>query len=363
MRIFYDPIVFAHKCGGVSKIFAEIMKRRTKSGYFLSLIFSENMHIKEYGLKKTIKLFGSYYRGKSLVYEAANLLFAIFDLVFRKYDIYHLTTFHKYLLPFAHRKSKIVVTIHDLVPFIVPELSNNKASKDYKHKYEHELALLADKIITVSENTKKDIIKTWNIAKEKIVVIYNGVDVSEIELPQERFITQKYILYVGQRGSQKNFENFIEAFIKIKNTCKDVFIVCTGIPFRNYEIEYLKEKDVYEKIIKVEVSDIDLKRLYRDAEMFIYPSFYEGFGIPLLEAMVQGCPVTCSNRSCFPEIAEDAALYFDPYSIDDIAEKMEKILTDKNLRKYLVEKGKNRSKFFSWDKTAEGYINVYKSVL
>jgi glycosyltransferase involved in cell wall biosynthesis len=140
-------------------------------------------------------------------------------------------------------------------------------------------------------------------------------------------------------------------------------LVCTGKSFTRNELQYIKELKLEKNIIYISATEEQMVRLYRDAELFVYPSYYEGFGLPLLEAMVCDCPIICSNTSCFPEIAQDAACYFDPYSQDEMYMAIMEVLTHASLRDQLILKGKERVRFFSWAKTAQEHLDVYKSLM
>ena len=174
---------------------------------------------------------------------------------------------------------------------------------------------LVDCIITVSENTKKDMIEYWNIPPEKITVIYHGIQNINIEqIHNLKIINSPYILYVGARSKFKNFENAVKAYSIVNQKYPEIKFVCTGSDFTKSEIDLFESLNISKHIIHKSVNDIELFSLYHHAICYIYPSLYEGFGMPLLEAMACECPVICSNTSCFPEIAGNAALYLDPFS-------------------------------------------------
>ena len=138
---------------------------------------------------------------------------------------------------------------------------------------------------------------------------------------------------------------------------------CAGQAFTNIELEMLRSLGIGEKVLSFAVDDKRLASLYRKALLFIFPSFYEGFGMPILEAMSCNCPVLLSNVSCFPEVAGDAGCYFDPYSIDDMTEKMEYVIEHPTYRDELIQKGSERVKDFSWERCAEEHLKVYQSLI
>jgi len=270
-------------------------------------------------------------------------------------------------MPIFRRKNmKTVVTIHDLAFKIFPQHFTKKDL--FKLNRLADLAIKnADKIIAISESTKKDIIKFYpRIDKEKIFVVYNGFD---SELFNKKFSDEdfekisisynlkakSYLLYVGAIQPRKNLGVLIEAFEKIKNANNDLKLVLAGAPA-------WKSESTFEKIAKSPFkNDIivtgrlpfeDVSVLYKNSLISIYPSLYEGFGIPILEAMASGVPVVSANNSSLPEVGGDAALYFETENSDDLARCIKKIISDDNLRNELIQKGIERAKNFSWEKCA-----------
>ncbi|MBA7685159.1 N-acetylgalactosamine-N,N'-diacetylbacillosaminyl-diphospho-undecaprenol 4-alpha-N-acetylgalactosaminyltransferase [subsurface metagenome] len=233
----------------------------------------------------------------------------------------------------------------------------------------------SDKIITVSRNSKKDIVQILKIPEGKICVIYEAGS-SRLSLPtaiknkvrnklKERDgINKKFILTVSASHPHKNLYRLIEAYdILYKRYQIDCQLVIVGIKGRAQSVlmSLVKELSLEKRIIFTGwVTNEDLSWLYSQAELFVFPSLFEGFGIPVLEAMAHGAPVVSSNVASLPEVVGDAALLVDPYSVDEIAEAMYRVLTDKNLRKDLIEKGSERVHHFSWEKTARETLSAYK---
>lgn len=218
-----------------------------------------------------------------------------------------------------------------------------------------------------------DIIRYFKIPENKIKVIYLGVDedykpLSETEI---RKVRQKYhlnypfILYVGSLISHKNIPTLIKAFYKLKKYGLPHKLVITGKRGWKY-------KNIFEIISKLNLQkDVvftgyvqreDLPALYNAADLFVYPSLYEGFGLPPLEAMACGTPVITSNTSSLPEVVGNAGIMVDPYDIDGLAKAMYEVLTNEGLRAELRKRGLERAKMFSWKKTAEETLNVYKGI-
>jgi glycosyltransferase involved in cell wall biosynthesis len=331
----------------------------------LSLFFSNNEHIRtaEFSNHKTffpnlvLGIKNYYTRHLNSRNEGINLS-AIAE---KKYDLLHPTYYKPYFLSEIGDKP-FVITIHDMTYEIyVDEFEGtNKTAEEKKL-----LAQKAAKIITVSENTKNDVIKYYNIDAEKISVTHLASSIEyginktlNIKLPQ------RYFLFVGNRKVYKNFYALIKVFSQIKKQFNDLYLVCAGGGvFSKKEKNMLRELNLFDRVLFHQVNDEKLSYLYSKAIAFVFPSLYEGFGIPVLEAFECRCPVLVSNVSSLPEVAGNAALYFDPQSEISIKEALVKILSDNELREKLVLAGKKRAKEFSWKKTAMETQLAYESIL
>jgi len=182
-------------------------------------------------------------------------------------------------------------------------------------------------------------------------------------LNTSRIIPEPYILYVGERFGFKNFARFVQAFALINEKFRDIKLICTGRGFSDLEKNQIESLHIRDKIVQISANEQTMAQLYRDAQMFVYPTYSEGFGMPILEAMVYNCPVVVSNVSCLPEVAGDACLYFDPFQVEDMAGKMEQLLNSPTLRQEIVAKGAAQLEKFSWDKSAKEHIAVYQSLI
>ena len=275
-------------------------------------------------------------------------------------------------------RARRVVTIHDILPLIELknpgwEIYNLKRTKR-RVRIMLKAILKADKIIAVSENTKNDIIRYFSINPSKISVIYLGKDVifrplkdkEKIKETMKKYnISKKFLLCVSAYSSRKNLVRLLVSFQKIRqhNNCQ---LVIFGNPLNKGRfLETLDNlsSSVREDVIMTGYIPLeDVVYLYNGAEFFIYPSLYEGFGLPVLEAMSCGCPVITSNTSSLPEVAGDAGILIDPYNLDEMTGAMERLLSDEKLREELKVKGLKRAELFTWEETARKTLQVYEEV-
>lgn len=292
------------------------------------------------------------------------------DYFFRtKLDLSHSPT--PLILP---TKGEKIVTVYDLFFMEFPQLTNKEARKDFFQRTEESLHK-ADGIITISHFTKSQIIKKFKIDESRVRVVYLGInhkywdDVSPNELAKTKSkytLPSSFILFVGALERRKNLLNLIKALKVIHKNERRIHLLLVGRKGEEYKgiKDEIKRQSLrpWVKMLGY-VSDDDLRSLYRLASVLVYPSLYEGFGLPLLEAMTSGLPVVSSKRSALPEIAQDAALYFNPEEAEEIADKTLLALKDKKLSQTLMERGKKRSLDFDWEKTARETLSFYHEVL
>ena len=287
-------------------------------------------------------------------------------------------------MPIFRRKSlKTVVTIHDLAFKIFPEyFPKNDLIKLNRLS---DLAINnSNKIIAVSEATKKDILKFYpKISPEKITVIHHGFDskIFQQEISQERSDqivskfkifapslslgqNSKFLLYVGAIQPRKNLSLLIEAFEKIKENHPEMKLVLAGAPAWKFESTLKKiDESIFKNdiIVTGTLPFSEIAVLYKNAEVFVFPSIYEGFGIPILEAFASGVPVVCGHNSSLIEVAGDSALFFDTNSCTELCSRIEQIFDNPELKKELIDKGKERVKNFTWEKCATATLDVIKN--
>ena len=257
-------------------------------------------------------------------------------------------------------RGEVILTVHDLGFLKNPELYH-PLERIYQ-KISHILALKrANKIIAISKATKKDIIHYFPKYKDKIKVIYNGynsdsfkiIDNNEKKEIREKYnLPLKYILYIGRLETKKNIQNLIKGYKLIKN--KDIPLILGGKP-GNYGYNEIKELAKNEKNILFlgYIPQEDYQLLLASSFIFVFPSKFEGFGIPILEAMASGTPIICSDIPVFKEITEDSVLLFNPDNIKDITYIIDKIINNDKLRDQLIKKGLDQVKKFSWNKSAK----------
>ncbi len=272
---------------------------------------------------------------------------------------------------------RFVVTIHDLIhqhrqleratmlnpfTFKIKQIGYRKVFKAAASK--------SQRIFVPSKSVQQLLISEWGVDKEKIVVTPEGVDDSILEVVEkigkknsERVlnrlkIKKPFIFYVGNAHPHKNVEGLIKIFRQLKGKYKNLSLVLSG--YDHFFWQRLKKENPYEGIIYTGfITDEDLVALYKGAEAFVLPSFEEGFGIPILEAMACSCPTVTSNAGSLPEVGGEAALYFDPAQPEDMADKISRVLDDKKLRQKLIEKGLKRYKQFSWRELAVKTLEAY----
>lgn len=252
--------------------------------------------------------------------------------------------------------SNQIMTIHDVSHERYPEWF----SKNYYRFYHYMMPRIGKKahaVLTVSEFSKKEIVDTLGINAEKIHVVHSNVPFHNKPSKEEILSftrnpeAERYILAVSSMDPRKNFIRLVEAFDKIKDKSVKLYII--GMSFKAFNTPDL-QKLIGENVhLPGYIPDEKLQTMYQNALLSVYPSLYEGFGLPPLESMTYGCPVINSDIPALREVSQDAALYVDPYNVDDITQKIEQLLVDEPLRKELQEKGLLQIKKYSWDKSAK----------
>lgn len=356
MKVLYDHQIFTwQKFGGISRYFSELIRNSSnKFETVVSGIFSENEYIQDLNLYKRFPI-SKNFKGKSRLIQTVNLNNSKKQINNRDFDIFHPTYYDTYFTDIKSDK-KLVITVYDMIHELYHDLINDEKIIADKTK----LINHADAIIAISESTKNDILKLFpNINPEKIFITYLG---NSFPISEKKETKKNYILFTGQRFEYKNFTKFIEAVAPLLNKY-DLKLICTGKPFNREEVDLFDSLSIRDRVEQMYVNDMELQKLYNDALVFVFPSLYEGFGIPVLEAFSSGCPLVLSNKSSLPEIAKDGGYYFDPLSISDMRNKIEDVICSKTLQDELILKGYDRLKDFSWERCSEQTYDVYQSLM
>jgi glycosyltransferase involved in cell wall biosynthesis len=279
--------------------------------------------------------------------------------------------------PIYHKPFRLAIMVHDVVPLLPGFRRHSLRAIAFRYSYSSSLRR-ADLILTISEHSKADMVSVCGIAPERILVTYLGFDAGMCQSSptdaheQARVlgrygINVPYILWVGRMEPRKNLVGLVQAYGLLLERHKDLalqLVLCGGQNWGCENLNLLLREPAYQArvICTGLVPNSDLSVLYRGALGFAMPSLYEGFGLPTLEAMASGTPVISSNRSSLTEIAGNAALYFDPESIEGMCVAMERLVTDAALRQQLVARGRERVKQFSWEACARATLAALRSL-
>jgi glycosyltransferase involved in cell wall biosynthesis len=266
------------------------------------------------------------------------------------------------------KAKKIVTSVHDF-SFILHKEYHPKERIEYFENNFFKKIYISDAIICFSEFTKNEILERLNIDQKKIKVIYHGLDHNLFKIKKDLKVNfelpKKFILCVGSIEPRKNLISLLKAYNNLDMSIKKEYkLILTGFKgWENQEIVSLinQNKDYVNYLGYI--SDEELVAVYNLATLFVYPSFYEGFGLPVLEAMACGTPVVCSNTTSLPEVGGDAVVYCNPYNINHIKERIEMVLNDEKIQKEMIVKGLERAKQFTWEKSAKKHLEVFKEVL
>lgn len=269
-------------------------------------------------------------------------------------------------IPIIPKDVRRVVTVHDMIH---ENFSSCFSKGDRTSKLKIKSILGADHVICVSENTRRDLLSLMNIKPEKISVVHHGFDrfIRTVDQSEKtEFVTTKmpYLLYVGKREKYKNFEGLLQAYASSSWLKKNVRIVCFGGgALRTQELTLMQQLGLTDKQVEQATgNDKRLAQYYQNAAAFVYPSLYEGFGIPPLEAMSLQCPVICSNASSIPEVVGDAGEYFVPGEIGSMRDAMERVVQSMEMREHLIKKGGERCKRFTWERCASDTLAIYRRI-
>jgi glycosyltransferase involved in cell wall biosynthesis len=264
------------------------------------------------------------------------------------------------------KPARTVITVYDMIH---ERFSSLFSQNDQTSKLKRESVLRADHVICISENTRRDLLDLVPISPDRVSVVYLGFDQLSfidknlsVALPSTKL---PYLLFVGGRSHYKNFTGLLRAYASSTWLINNFRIICVGGGrLQIAELELMKELGIPIELIEQNNADDNmLAALYRNAAAFVYPSMYEGFGIPPLEAMSLECPVICSNTSSIPEVVGDAGEYFEPDNVESIRVAIERVLQETGRREELVQKGIERCALFSWERCAAETLEIYRSLV
>lgn len=373
MQILLDPQIFnVQKFGGISRLYSEILldlKSRKDVKLYCPLHYTDNYHILNYKLSKNrllkrinIKPIRSI--KKRLLKK--NYATTLDILKSGNIDVFIPSYYNPYFLEFLN-DTPFVLTIYDMIHELYPHYLDETEELVIHNK--KILLERAEVIIAISNNTKSDILKFYPfIPEEKIKVVYLSQSISKDSLDQikiQKVIGEKfsYVLFVGNRGLYKNFEWFIQSASDWLSE-NNVNLLCLGGgAFNLYEEQLIEDLKLKERVVQYTFQDDELFGFYNQALAFVFPSQYEGFGIPVLESMFSGCPVILPKVSSFPEVAGEAGIYIDLSEKISLTEALDKVLFDNDYRKAKIDLGYLQAEKFSWNNTVSECLDIYKTIV
>lgn len=386
MKILYDYQAFDMQThGGVSRCFAELYTHRPSSVQAeVGVVETDNVYLQQLGFPAAGNTYRHFMGGgqfplKRMLFKACvnirkgypsrwdkwprlNQMESERLLKTGDFDVFHPTFYDDYFLHLLAGKP-FVLTIHDMIPELFPQYY----PKDNEQiLLKRKLVSRASHIVAVSEQTRRDVIRLLNVPEDRITVVYHGADDAPYTPSPDNRRDYEYILFVGERHLYKNFMAFCRDSMPILRRHPDLKVVCTGKPFTEEELNYFDSLGMRERFVHAFMQTTqNMLDLYHYAVAFVYPSAYEGFGIPILEAYKADCPVMLNRTSCFPEIAGDAAVYFTMRDdASDFEEQFETLYhLDGNARQTLLAKQQKRLQHFSWDASARQLAAVYENLM
>lgn len=363
-----DPQIFVYqKFGGISRYYTEVyrgLKQHAELNMVCPIAYTENLHAQEYGLFQNRwnisvpRLSSRSYTIGQWLRKRLNIRtwkMARRILLRQQFELFIPTYYDTYFLEDIGTKP-FVLTVYDMIHELFPD---SFPADDKTAANKLKLMEKATRILAISNSTKQDILRLYpHIDAKKIEVLYLGYTIdrnSPIKLP----LPEKYILFIGNRKGYKNFKFFVEALIPLLAADPSLHLVCAGggafTPEENSWIDLLGIK---KQLIQQNFKDAELPAYYRQAACFVFPSAYEGFGIPVLEAMACDCPVVLAHHSSFPEVAGDAGIYFELNDPIDLKNKVQQLLQDESYRATFLKKGREQAGKFSWKKCADEFYQL-----
>lgn len=384
LRVLYDHQIFEEQVfGGISRYFTALVANLRAFDSEVAVVRSDNQHLlslpdmrgRVQSPKREIDAWlGSFnFRGKRRLFEfmrrvrgepsdrELNRRHSLQRIDRGNFHLFHPTYYDPYFIA-ALGSRPFVLTVHDMIHELFP---GDFPPGDPTSRRKRELCHRATRIIAVSESTKSDLIDHLDVDPGKIDVVYHGVTISPAG-PADPFVArlpQKILLFVGKRSGYKNFRFFVSSIADLLRQDRHLQLVCTGETFSAQERALFRRLSITGSVMHIPATDRQLTLLYRRATAFVFPSLYEGFGMPILEAFACRCPVVLCDTAAMREVADDAGLFFPPNSCSDLVAAVSRILTDHALRDELIERGSQRAARFSWQNTAAETAAVYQRAM
>ena len=254
--------------------------------------------------------------------------------------------------------AKRIVTIHDMIPERLPQTRRRLDRLTLKRRYVRK----ADHIICVSEATRQDLEDIYGPLDVPVSVVHHGVDERfRPYVPRLDVLPERYVLFVGNRGQYKDARVLFEAFAAIAQDFPNLHLLCVGgAGLSPQEVQWLTDRGIRNRVSQRYLPDDGIAAAYAHAEVFVFPSRFEGFGLPALEAMASGTPVILANATSLPEVGADAAIYFTPGNALELAEALATVLTDESVQQQLITRGRERAATFTWHAAADKTAAVYR---
>jgi glycosyltransferase involved in cell wall biosynthesis len=376
MYIGIDVSAAVNQQAGIGRYTRELVKSLQRIDdqnifHLFSFYGDESAYFREVGSGKNVELESKHYPGRFF----RLMLLALYksgispDFLVRPLDVFHSPD---HVFP-ACKKIPTVLTIHDLAFLLYPE-NYTRINRAYLASMIPQSVKNAAKVVTDANNTKEDLMRLLQVPEGKIQVIHPGIESTFHPVPRDEgneirikyHLPESYVLYVGTLEPRKNIASLIRAYAKVRKNegVSQGLVICGGLGWLYQDLfKLVRELGLQNEIIFTgHVPNEHLPAIYSGAELLVYPSIYEGFGLPVLEAMACGTPVITSTVSSLPEVAGDAALLVNPYDVEELASAIEKVLSDSELRTKLITKGLERARLFSWEKTARETLAVYQEV-